>query len=320
MAIATYQRRDSVVRLLHALADHLRAEPAVAERTEVLVVVDGSTDGTTEAASAVELPVPCRVVWQENGGLAKARNQGWQLAGGDLVLFLDDDFVPVAGFIGQHLAAHADGRERVVVGPCDIPDEIDADDEARRWYGDRYSALAEEGSIRRFNDFAAANGSFPVSLLRRVDGFDERFRGYGLEDYELGYRLLTDGYEVRFEPTAGVRHLQQPPGRGKWELRRQEGRNIVRFLQRHGEALDALLPATPPSAWYGRLRRLGVRRPRTFRAIAWCAAWLVPLQARFDPTGRHTALLLTDAAAVLAGIAEQDRDGRILDRALGCSV
>jgi len=67
----TYQRRDMVCEAVRALS-RLSYDGSI----EIIVVIDGSTDGSLEAARSHSLPVPCQVLWQVNSGAAAARNRG----------------------------------------------------------------------------------------------------------------------------------------------------------------------------------------------------------------------------------------------------
>ncbi len=81
--IPTFQRREFVQRAVASvLAQSYRD-------FELIVVDDGSTDGTREALAP--LGEPLRYVWQENRGTALARNAGLSLARGRIVAFLDSD-------------------------------------------------------------------------------------------------------------------------------------------------------------------------------------------------------------------------------------
>lgn len=91
--IPTYQRRDAVVA---AVLSALEQSVAV---IEVIVVVDGSTDGTELALGAIEDP-RLTVVVQSNRGAAAARNAGIDHARGRYIAFLDCD----DRFLPHHLA------------------------------------------------------------------------------------------------------------------------------------------------------------------------------------------------------------------------
>ncbi len=92
--ITTYNRCNLVQR---ALDSAIRQS---ADGIEILVIDDGSTDGTDKiiAEIAARAPVPIRYVWKQNGGCASARNAGLREAGGDAFIFLDSDdaFLPTA--------------------------------------------------------------------------------------------------------------------------------------------------------------------------------------------------------------------------------
>ena len=60
----------------------------------MIVVSDGSTDGTDEYLADIETPLNLRFLVQQNSGPAAARNNGFRSARGEDVLFIDDDVVP----------------------------------------------------------------------------------------------------------------------------------------------------------------------------------------------------------------------------------
>src|SRR4051794_33250117 len=88
VVIPTYQRKDVVCDAVRALGKLMYDT-----HFEVIVVVDGSTDGTAPALRQLGCRFPLRVIEQENGGAAHARNTGAAAATGDILLFLDDDMI-----------------------------------------------------------------------------------------------------------------------------------------------------------------------------------------------------------------------------------
>src|SRR4029078_6075176 len=88
IVVPTYQRRETVCASVRALVA-LQYPGGI----ELIVVVDGSTDGTAAALRAIKTPFPNAIVEQVNGGAAEARNRGASLARNDLLLFLDDDMI-----------------------------------------------------------------------------------------------------------------------------------------------------------------------------------------------------------------------------------
>jgi len=71
MIVSTFQRRDMVCETVQTIG-RIRYDGPF----ELVVIVDGSDDGTAEALEKLTLPFPYRVMWQPNGGLGHARNSG----------------------------------------------------------------------------------------------------------------------------------------------------------------------------------------------------------------------------------------------------
>ncbi|MGF1505651.1 MAG: glycosyltransferase family 2 protein, partial [Anaerolineae bacterium] len=98
--IPTYQRRDRLRRVLDALARQ-DAPPF-----EVIVSLDGCTDGTQDMLTTLSVPYPLRWINGPNGGPGAARHRGARLAHSDRLLFLDDDILAQPGLLAAHLDPH----------------------------------------------------------------------------------------------------------------------------------------------------------------------------------------------------------------------
>ena len=263
LVVPTYQRREPLLGLLESLRDQLAGEPG----TDVLVVVDGSTDGTAEAVEALEYPVPLSALRQANAGLAAARNAGLAHAQGELVWFLDDDMLAGAGLVAAHRARHAEGLRRMVIGPCLLPPEARSVDAVREWADTKHAALAGADRLADAAYFSAANTSAPADLWREIGGFDPAFVGWGGEDYEIAVRLLAAGVEVAFAAEAVAWHHQDRGIRGFCATKRDEGRNTVRIVRKHPDdgGGAAAADGRPPRARAARRPRPPARRLRRAR-------------------------------------------------------
>ena len=93
VVVPTRNRREVLIpRTLPAMF----SQDVPVEDFEIIVVVDGSTDGTAQALSELQPPCSLRIIEQANRGPSAARNNGIRAALGDLLLFIDDDVFSVA--------------------------------------------------------------------------------------------------------------------------------------------------------------------------------------------------------------------------------
>jgi GT2 family glycosyltransferase len=179
-----------------------------ADRFEVLVIDDGSADGTGELLESVRLPYVLRAAQQAHQGPAEARNLGVSNAGGALVLFLDDDVVPARDLIAVHVATHAARPAKtVVIGPMSPPHHW-ARSAWVRWEEEKlqrqYDAMQAGVWSATERQFYTANSSLSRSFFLQVGGFDSSFKR--AEDVELGYRLRNAGAHFLFTAAADVQH------------------------------------------------------------------------------------------------------------------
>jgi glycosyltransferase involved in cell wall biosynthesis len=111
VVIPTFQRANVLSRAVQPFT----SDPAVAE---IIIVDDGSDDGTPEVCAALaRASDKVRVHRQPNQGEAAARAAGLDLSTSDIVLFVDDDVIANQGLASGHLRHHqAGGPPLVVVG------------------------------------------------------------------------------------------------------------------------------------------------------------------------------------------------------------
>jgi glycosyltransferase involved in cell wall biosynthesis len=230
VVVASRNRRERLRQVLAALAGQRFA----ADRFEVVVVVDGSDDGSSEMVRGLELPYGVGVLEQPHSGVAVCRNRGAREASYPHVLFLDDDILPETEFLAEHAAAHRAGGDQVALGY--YPPELESPSwwghAVRAWWEDHFRRKAEPEHQWTFIDYADGNVSMPKSLLLRCGGYDESFRGRR-QDWELGIRLLGEGATFAYHPGAKGRHLLDTRLETTLRHARQEGRDDVLLASKH---------------------------------------------------------------------------------------
>jgi glycosyltransferase involved in cell wall biosynthesis len=202
--IATYNRKEILLKTLAAY----QAQSARSEILEVLVLDDGSTDGTPEAMAEFRAhnEFPVRYFQLTHRGLAAVRNFGIREAKGKLILFGDDDILPTPSLVAEHLTWHRHHPQPFVgiLGLVEWSPEVNPTP-FMHWLGKEgffsYGSL-EAGKEAGFGCFYCGNLSMKPDFLRENGLFDEDFKAYGFEDTELGYRLEKKGLRLLYNPRA----------------------------------------------------------------------------------------------------------------------
>jgi glycosyltransferase involved in cell wall biosynthesis len=169
------------------------------EKYEVIVVDDGSTDGTKDVVAKY----PVTYIYQQNSGPAVARNNGVRQAEGEIILFTDADCEPQSNWIEEMVKPLRDPQ---VVGVKGIYKTRQKELIARLVqieYEHKYERMKKFKNIDFIDTYSAA---YRKDIFTKYGGFDERYPKASVEDQEFSFRLSRDGYKMVFNPEAVVYH------------------------------------------------------------------------------------------------------------------
>jgi GT2 family glycosyltransferase len=229
VVVPTYNRLDRLRSVIAAF--ERQAYPS--EAYELIVVSDGSSDGTDAYLETFRSTMQLRWLTQANQGPAAARNAGVRTAVGEFILFVDDDVVPEPQLLEEHARSHHEaGRDVVVLGPLLTPEGFEMAPWVR-WEQEmlmkQYSAMLRGDWEATARQFYTGNASLRRSHILAAGGFDESFRR--AEDVELAYRLASNGLEFVFNIKAAGMHFADRSYRAWLDAAYSYGRNDVIFAR-----------------------------------------------------------------------------------------
>lgn len=237
--VATHNRPKLLERCLEGFV----GQTAAKEDFEVIVVDDGSDPPARDTVESYADRINVTYLYQENLGLAAARNAGVRAVAGEIILFSDDDDLADAALVEEHLKKHQEHPDErtVVLGHLQWHPELRitplmhyVTEEGGEYFG--YVNM-QDGGV--YNGWKWWGGLVSVkrSLLRSAEGpFDERLR-FGYEDSELVCRLGPDSIRVVYNSRAKS-YVLRPV---KFELfcrrRYMQGRALYRVARKHPELI-----------------------------------------------------------------------------------
>lgn len=234
--IPTYNRKELVKKTLLSLEKQTYPK----DKFEIIVVDDGSIDGTEEIISELKKKLKLDLLYfkQNNQGPAAARNVGIRNAKGEYIYFVDDDIELSPTCLEERMKSHTK-EDVAVLG---------------------YTLWSDKIKITEFMNFIAPNGFLfnyaniknpnncgygcfwtnNVSLHRRWledDMFDEKFypeKGKPImEDAELAYRLSKKGLRIVLNKKALSYHYHQIKEKNFFERGKLAGQTEVLFYKKH---------------------------------------------------------------------------------------
>lgn len=232
VVIPTYNRLPILRKCLQAL-EKQKYEAEIVNDYEVIVVDDGSTDGTIAWLENNKSQLNhVKYFRQNHQGPAIARNLGIEKARGEMIIFIDSDLVVTPNFLQAHANSLIAGQRKFkndllftygrVINTCNFA-----------------QPTSEPYKITDFSAayFATGNVAIARKWLIQAGLFDPRFQLYGWEDLELGVRLKQLGLKLIKSPQAVGYHwhppfsLEQIPSLIEKEI--QRGKMAVLFYQTH---------------------------------------------------------------------------------------
>ena len=197
VVIPTYNRKNSLKNCIVSLFNQTYPK----DMYEVIVVNDGSTDGTEEILKEYEKKAPCKFKWftQRNQGSYAARNLGIEMAKGGIICFIDDDCIADKHWIEKLVEGFTDGwvggvgGQIIAYNPKKIVEEYAKFDQEEAIKGEFYPSF-----------LITCNAAYRKDILENCGYFDPYFRSGG--DVDMGIRVTWKGYKLKYAPDAIVYH------------------------------------------------------------------------------------------------------------------
>jgi GT2 family glycosyltransferase len=276
--------------------DALSAGCGDGQRGHVIVVDDGSRDGTAALAKAHG----ARVLRLPGRGPAAARNAGAAAAETDVIVFLDADCVPEPDCIAALVAPFADPAVAGVRGSYTSHQrslvarfvQLELEEKQAQMRASRQTAIID-----------TACAAYRRAVFWAYGGFDERFPATSAEDVDLSFRMAADGEQLVYAPEARVRH------RHPSNLRRYLWRK-VRFGYFRAQLYGRFPKRVQQDGYTPRLMPVQIGLSGLLAAAALASPWAAPARP-----------VLVAAALTFLGLsASMVRRAAITDRSLAICV
>lgn len=208
IVIPTRNRASTLNCCLHALLRQSYPH----NRMEVIIVDDGSSDGTEEVVTQFVQDSDISVIYKSitPSGPAAARNCGVRIAKGSVILFIGDDIICTPDLVAKHMEFHSGASfSESALGwtGWDPKDEVTPFMQWLEQAGIQFDYDAVKAAKELdFGSFWTCNLSLKRDFIKTHGLFDERFTAAVWEDIELGYRLKRVGLRLVYVPDACAYH------------------------------------------------------------------------------------------------------------------
>jgi len=210
--VTTYNRTDALKAVIEGYLSQNDKD------FELLIADDGSTDETRELIAGYQEKGGLKIkhVWQEDEGFraGKIRNRALAQASADYIIFSDGDCIPLPDFIGHH--RYLAEKNWFVAGSRILLSErlthriLKEETPVQKWKRSNWLVARVKNDINRLSPLLSLpignvlrkvmsnnwEGVMTCNLavwkqdLIRINGFDEAYSGWGLEDSDIVIRLI----------------------------------------------------------------------------------------------------------------------------------
>lgn len=200
---------------------------------EVVVADDGSKDDTKQLVKAIAEKSPVKIIhaWQEDVGfrLAASRNNAVRSATGDFLIFIDGDCVVKENFLtnyrrlaetkkviaGPRVLLSQELSAKLLAGTVSVDEFNPFANVLRRWRAGGINRISPAISLplgslrnvltsRKWQVLRGCNWGLMKQDFLSVNGQDEMFQGWGLEDSDMAIRLINAGVEIKTGRFGGI--------------------------------------------------------------------------------------------------------------------
>jgi len=203
VVVPTYNRE----KLLRNLLDSLFRQSYPANKFEIIVVDDGSKDGTREMVETYRKGANrnLKYFYQQNKGPAGARNTGIRNSSGSLIVFTDDDCIASSNWLQEMVKGYDNSNVAGVGGSIKAIATQSIISEYCSYIGVMEKPLMQGDTVKYL---VGANSSFRKEHLDVAGWFNEAMP-LGGEDLDISFRLEQAGYALKFNPEAVIYHLHK---------------------------------------------------------------------------------------------------------------
>lgn len=237
--IPTYNRKNELEALLHSL----NTQTLPSSQFEIIVVDDGSSDGTEEwlVKNMSKFNVTLSSYYQARSGPGAARNLGMEKAGGDIFAFTDTDCIAEPGWLA-HLINPFSSEKVGAVGGSELIN--DKDPLLMRCFHYLMTSPLTTGGVRGKKGKRLAHfypRTFNMAISRKAyqatRGFKKMFHA---EDIELSYRIKKEGFDLVYQDSARVYHRRRSHLTQFLKQLLQMGKARVTLTRLHPSSLEPL--------------------------------------------------------------------------------
>lgn len=231
--IPTKNRKETLKEVIHSIEKQQEPPPF-----ELIIIDDGSEDGTKDYLSSLNLEFPFYFESIPPSGPAKARNKGIEKAKGKVILFFGDDTILHQSCLFYHYIRQKENNfSCAIIGRIFWHKSIKVTNfmnYINEWGLQFGFKLIDDPLNVPFNFFYTSNVSIPKKFLME-EKFDETFPYAAWEDIELSYRLKKRGMQIRYSNDAIVYHKHKTNIKSFAKRQYKSGLSAAIFYRKHPE-------------------------------------------------------------------------------------